>query len=230
MSMIPAPDTTLSIGQQVNDAIQKNPRIILYALDSKDLVQLICDTITAGELDVYLKDLGRAVFDRRDAKLGNEQRQIVPASTVSNTTGVSATITPVPSTNQFNNSGLTIPAMNRGGALPASSPLAQAITQQAVQNRIPKLDKNNLGRTPYFIYRNNYYAKIEIKGKELMMPNTVQPQYMAGVMYQVTGVGNKRLKVILTSEPKVGTKFHECWLRKTELFLPLEYIAHLLEN
>ena len=228
MTMYPAAE---SIGQQVNDAIQKNPRIILYALDSKDLVQLICDTITAGEFDSYLKELGRTVFDRRDVKLGKEQRPIVPPSTVTSDTAVTTTITPVPSNHQFsNNSGLTIPAMNRGGALPASSPLAQAITQQAAQNQIPKLDKNNLGRTPYFIYRGNYYAKSEIRGKELMMPNTVQPQYMAGVMYQVTGVGNKRLKVILTSEPKVGTKFHECWLRKTELFLPLDYIAHLLEN
>ena len=51
MTMYPASE---SIGQQVNDAIQKNPRIILYALDSKDLVQLMCDTITAGEFDAYL--------------------------------------------------------------------------------------------------------------------------------------------------------------------------------
>ena len=214
--------------------IKSTKQMLDEALFGSDLTEVsawIVDVISKGYLDIYIKEIGRSLFDRRDVILGNPPvQQPTPTNTQTPTT-IPAQFPHGTGNNKgsWQNSNAPIPHDTILAGTATSDPSVPTPTTSAKAqpfNGIPTSDEY----TKYFIYRGKYYLKSAFKGKEFEMPYSVNPKYMAGVKYQVTGVGNKRLKVRLITEPKVGTRFHNCYLQGTAVFLPLSYIAHLLEQ
>ncbi len=208
-----------STSQALNDA--------LLTMDATEFSQWIIDVLDKGYLDSYIKEIGRALFNRRDVLLGNPPKAPTPTPMQLPQGGTKQT----PPQFTPKKKGFYDPNAPFASDEPAGNVSANNSPVPTADNKVQPVSASLLtSDTNHFVYRGKYYPKDAFKGKEFAMPYTVNPKYMTGVTYIVTGVGNKRLKVKLTSEPKVGTRFHNCYLQGTAVFLPLSYIAQLLEQ
>lgn len=209
----------MTISELLNEAV--------LTMDTGEVATWLVDVLNKGYLDSHIKVIGQSLFSRRDVLLGNQPRP-VPTPTVTQPTNVGQQFTPA---NPNGKKGFYDPNAPFASNEPAGNVSTNNSPVPTADNKVQPVSASLLtSDTNHFVYRGKYYPKDAFKGKEFAMPYSVNPKYMAGVTYVVTGVGNKRLKVKLTSEPKVGTRFHNCYLQGTAVFLPLSYIAHLLEQ
>lgn len=179
----------------------------------EDYLGEMTESIDNGYFDTILKEMARAIFDRRDVINGEapgysfrngENRSAPPLHNPSPNIGQSAAM---------NSSQLVDPQGVFVG-------LITPITDDAQWNSIPA--------THQVIIDNKCYDKRDIVGKTIRMPMKVNPSYVRALKIKVIGVGDKRAKVEWVDLPKAGSKYRDLADQGKPVFVPLDSLKDML--
>lgn len=179
----------------------------------QDAVDELVKDLEAGEYDLHLRTIARAVFSRRDAIKGtstvipdppspNVQKAIGNGNTV-----VTPSYPPVPN----------LPATAGVPMLTTVTPLSKGTRLRTGQNAL------------YFNYQGRRFPKSSVRGMHFRFANNVRPEYLRNVLVKIHGVGDKALQCTIAEEPQRKGKYHQYWVTQEKFFLSLKLIDQYLD-
>lgn len=204
---------------------------------TEGFVESLVLDIKRGDYDEHLKQIARAIFDRRDVitKEDGDVAPITPKVKVDkpdiNVTQPAPTM-PKKTRPYTSRSGI---GKKSDGITLTDSSVRSGTFQPSPKNILAtKIDGEFLANVDWFMYGGKYYAKSLLKGVTFAIPQSADLEAARGLNVTVTGVGNKMVKVEITQKPQDGLEgseqLNEAWQQKTPIFLPLIYISNFIED
>jgi hypothetical protein len=160
------------------------------------------DAIERGLCDEILKQIARAVFDRRDIINGKEP-------------GTSFKGRPKSAIKDAND--LDVAAKDPANALAGGD---------VFTGKVPQVDGTK--HDSIVNINGKEYYKHDIVGLVIRIPNNLNPKYVRGLRVRVTGVGTQRAKVEWVDLPPEGSRFRQTADDMRPTFLPLSTLNSVL--
>ncbi len=155
--------------------------------------------IAAGHLDGILRELARAVFDRRDVKMGQSPGHSFRNAKDGPKDG------PLPPVVQGGSTQVDVQGVFVGKVFPV-----QADSGGSVQ------------------IEGAWYRKADFRGLIIRIPMTQDPSYIRGLRVRLIGVGDKRARIEWVDLPKDGSDYRRRADEGQPVFLPLRTLTDIL--
>ncbi len=171
------------------------------------------DAIARGMCDNVLRDIARAVFDRRDVLQGKE-----PGTSFRGPKPKKGMLPPRPGSNVMP-SGASDATKDR-----------YTDTQGTFISKVATVKEETAGSV---LLIGNHYLRKDLLGLVIKVPQNINPAQIRGLRIRVKGVGDKRVMFEFVDLPPEGSSFRKMLddPKKTEpFFLPHEVLRPILEG